>query len=116
MQHHWPGNVRELENIMTRASVLCGAGPITADQLRPWLIDSPAGLFDGSATQETASRIEVGMSLQDMERKLIETTLDHYQGHRAKTAQALGIGIRTLSNKLRSYGYAPREKSFVRAA
>jgi hypothetical protein len=32
------------------------------------------------------------------------------------TAQALGIGIRTLSNKLRSYGYAPREKSFVRAA
>lgn len=116
MQHHWPGNVRELENIMTRASVLCGAGPITADQLRPWLIDSPAGLFDGSATQEAASRIEVGMSLQDMERKLIETTLDHYQGHRAKTAQALGIGIRTLSNKLRSYGYAPREKSFVRAA
>jgi len=113
--HHWPGNVRELENIITRASVLCGQGPITADQLRPWLIDSPAGLLDDSS-QDATSRIEVGMSLQDMERKLIETTLDHYQGHRAKTAQALGIGIRTLSNKLRSYGYAPREKSFVRAA
>ena len=68
------------------------------------------------SAQDAAAHIEVGMSLQDMERKLIETTLDHYQGHRAKTAQALGIGIRTLSNKLRSYGYAPREKSFVRAA
>ena len=56
------------------------------------------------------------MSLQVMERRLIETTLEHYQGHRAKTAKALGIGIRTLANKLRSYGYAPREKSFVRAA
>jgi DNA-binding NtrC family response regulator len=114
--HHWPGNVRELENIITRASVLCGCGPITADQLRPWLIDSPAGSLDDPSTQDSSSHIEVGMSLQDMERKLIETTLDHYQGHRAKTAEALGIGIRTLSNKLRSYGYAPREKSFVRAA
>ncbi len=56
------------------------------------------------------------MSLQVMERRLIETTLDHYQGHRANTAKALGIGIRTLANKLRSYGYAPREKSFLRAA
>ena len=48
-----------------------------------------------------------------MERRLIEATLDHYGGHRARTAKALGIGIRTLSGKLRQYGYAPREKSYV---
>ena len=47
VNHHWPGNVRELENIITRASVLCGQEPVTADQLRPWLIDSPAFLPDG---------------------------------------------------------------------
>jgi len=116
VSHHWPGNVRELENIITRASVLCSGEPITADLLRPWMLDAPAlspeALVGGSA--ETS--FGLGMSLQDMERRLIETTLDHYQGHRAKTAQALGIGIRTLANKLRSYGYAPREKSCVRAA
>ena len=43
-------------------------------------------------------------------------TLERFDGHRAKTAEALGIGIRTLSGKLRSYGYAPREKDFVKAA
>ena len=44
-----------------------------------------------------------------MERRLIEATLEHFAGHRAKTAKALGIGLRTLSGKLRQYGYAPRE-------
>jgi DNA-binding NtrC family response regulator len=52
----------------------------------------------------------VGISLEEMERRLIEATLAHYEGHRARTAKALGIGIRTLSGKLRQYGYAPREK------
>jgi DNA-binding NtrC family response regulator len=57
-----------------------------------------------------------GLSLHDMERRLIESTLEHYGGHRAKTAEALGIGIRTLSGKLKEYGYAPRCKTFSRAA
>jgi DNA-binding NtrC family response regulator len=51
-----------------------------------------------------------------MERQLIETTLERFDGHRAKTAEALGIGVRTLSGKLRSYGYAPREKHFAKAS
>ena len=53
-------------------------------------------------------KVEEGMGL-------IEATLEHYSGHRAKTAKALGIGIRTLSGKLRQYGYAPREKTFSKA-
>ena len=44
------------------------------------------------------------------------STLEHYDGHRAKAAQALGIGIRTLTNKLRLYGYAPRARVFGKAA
>ncbi len=116
IQHQWPGNVRELENIITRASVLCGQSPVTADQLRPWLAETPALPTGGADDVAPDLSIAVGTSLQAMERRLIETTLDHYHGHRAKTAQALGIGIRTLANKLRSYGYAPRERSFVRAA
>ena len=51
-----------------------------------------------------------------MERRLIEATLEHFGGHRAKAAQALGIGIRTLTNKLRQYGYAPRARTFGKAA
>jgi len=108
--YHWPGNVRELENLMTRASVLGEQSTISADELRPWLIDS-----DRHSTRLETGEVPVGLSLQEMERKLIEATLQRFGGHRAHTAKALGIGVRTLSGKLRSYGYAPREKSFARA-
>jgi DNA-binding NtrC family response regulator len=114
-QYHWPGNVRELENLVTRASVLASDQAITADDLRGWLIDGESTARLTSAGTESAS-LSAGMKLEDMERKLIEATLDHYDGHRAKAAQALGIGIRTLTNKLRLYGYAPRAKVFARVA
>lgn len=118
-EYHWPGNVRELENLMTRASVLSTTDEIGADQLRPWLIEPPLDTNPGQTetctdaqTSNVPASVPVGSSLHDMERALIEATLDQFDGHREKTAKALGIGVRTLTNKLRSYGYAPRAKSF----
>jgi DNA-binding NtrC family response regulator len=103
LAYDWPGNVRELENIVTRASVLHPSADVGPDELRPWLL--------GAESQaEAGEDIPVGLSIEQMERKLIEATLAHHDGHRGKTAEALGIGVRTLSGKLRSYGYAPREK------
>jgi DNA-binding NtrC family response regulator len=107
--HHWPGNVRELENIITRASVLSNGTLVTADPLQRWLIAEPNAQCQGS--QDTAT-VPVGLSLHETERKLIEATLEHFDGHRGNTAKALGIGVRTLSGKLRQYGYAPRAKTF----
>lgn len=107
--YRWPGNIRELENIITRASVLNTGLAIQAEELRPWLI---AGADDAAPREE----LPVGISLRELERKLIQATLEHYDGHRAKTAEALGIGIRTLSGKLREYGYAPRAKRLEPAA
>jgi len=107
--YHWPGNVRELENIVTRASVLHAGKLVAADEIRTWLIDQ-------ESRQGPDRDMPLGLSLHEMERRLIEATLEHYGGHRAKTAEALGIGIRTLSGKLKEYGYAPRCKSFSRAA
>ena len=116
VHHHWPGNVRELENVITRASVLRTNDEIDADQLAGWLIADPTAGRGTLPDSPGAPSVEVGTSLQAMERTLIEATLDHFDGHRAKTAAALGIGVRTLANKLRSYGYAPRAKSLARAA
>ncbi len=133
-EYHWPGNVRELENIVTRASVLATGSPVTADELRPWLIaprpaslaapsfpamapsahGSPFANAISTAPAASASAAPVGLSLVDMERKLIEATLEQFGGHRAKTAEALGIGLRTLSGKLKTYGYAPRAKPAAR--
>jgi DNA-binding NtrC family response regulator len=122
LDYHWPGNVRELENIATRASVLSQKGHVRADELRRWLVGQADALDASRATGSLASGnavsgnavsgggLPVGVSLQEMERQLIEATLEHFDGHRARTAEALGIGVRTLSGKLRQYGYAPHAK------
>jgi DNA-binding NtrC family response regulator len=124
--YDWPGNVRELENIVARASVLNLGGPVRADELRTWISSdgstcSSHGHNANGSTHEYAPHISVlagqgganEFSLEAMERKLIEATLERFEGHRAKTAEALGIGLRTLSGKLKQYGYAPRARNFA---
>ncbi len=114
--YHWPGNVRELENIIAHASVLNVSGVVPADELREWM-SQPADGIDFSHPGVQSSAGQGGgteLSLESMERKLIEATLERFGGHRAKTAEALGIGLRTLSAKLKQYGYAPRTKSFAK--
>jgi DNA-binding NtrC family response regulator len=110
--YHWPGNVREMENLVTRASVLSAGRNVSADELRLWLIDPTGNAAPVAAAGQVTESIMAGTRLEDMERRLIEATLEHFGGHRAKAAQALGIGIRTLTNKLRQYGYAPRARTF----
>jgi DNA-binding NtrC family response regulator len=110
--YSWPGNVRELQNIITRACVLNQGRPITAAELRPWLREDGLRSEERGTTAEAT--LDVGdMTLDEMERRLIVTTLKRCDGHRAKAAEKLGIGLRTLSGKLRMYGYAPREKDFA---
>jgi len=46
----------------------------------------------------------VGMTLDEMEEQLIRLTLERFNGHRAKTAAALGIGLRTLTTKIKGLG------------
>jgi transcriptional regulator with GAF, ATPase, and Fis domain len=106
--YRWPGNVRELQNVITRACVLSPGELIRADLIRPWLAN-----LERSASSDCPAG---NLTLDEAERRMIVTTLERFSGHRAKTAEALGIGIRTLSGKLRSYGYAPREKDFARTS
>jgi DNA-binding NtrC family response regulator len=109
-EYAWPGNVRELENLMTRATVLALDSHISASDLAPWL----------SSANPIASTTPAGegpvVRLDDMERQLIESTLEKFGGHRGKTAEALGIGVRTLANKMRAYGYGPRDRTFAKTA
>jgi DNA-binding NtrC family response regulator len=108
--YHWPGNVRELENLITRACVLNQGAAIAAAEIRPWL-QQPEAVGEGPAAKPAS-----GGSLDDMEREMIVATLERFGGNRGKAAVALGIGVRTLSGKLRAYGYAPRTKEFSTAS
>ncbi|MEZ6066438.1 MAG: sigma 54-interacting transcriptional regulator [Planctomycetaceae bacterium] len=90
-------NVRQLRNILSRCCSLFIGSDVTADMIRPWL---------ENADEESVD--EPGLTLREMERKLIEATFNRYAGNREMTAKALQIGLRTLSGKLREYGYPPR--------
>jgi len=94
--YRWPGNVRELQNVCERAFVLCGDGPIDATLIEPWLSTELKG-------QGMNRPMRPGHMMEDMERALIEQTLVQYNGHREKTAKALGIGVRTLGMKLKKW-------------
>jgi two-component system, NtrC family, response regulator HydG len=94
-QYHWPGNVRELENLMERVSILGTAEVITAEAIKGWL--------NVGESKPTPAETPEGTRLADMERQLIERTLEKFNGHRLKTAQALGIGVRTLGMKLKRW-------------
>lgn len=92
----WPGNVRELENICRRAFTLCQGDVITSDLIEPWLRSSTPPV-------ESFGPLRDGRMLEDMERQLIERTLAKFNGHRANTAKALGMGVRTLGMKLKQW-------------
>ncbi len=95
--YHWPGNVRELENVCERAAVLCQDEKIDGPLIEPWLASSDVKV-------ETLVRVaRPGFLMEDMERALIEQTLVKFNGHREKTAKALGIGVRTLGMKLKKW-------------
>ncbi len=95
--YNWPGNVRELENVVSRCCALADAKFLTAEMVAPWL-----------AGEAESHPVSISLSLREMERKLIETTFTRFNGNRELTARALKIGLRTLSGKLREYGYPPR--------
>jgi two-component system, NtrC family, response regulator HydG len=96
-RYAWPGNVRELQNIVERAMVLeAEPGLVRAVTIEPWL---------KSAKAPTTAAVDnlAGKPLADIEKQVILTTLRRFQGHRLKTAGALGIGVRTLGMKLKKW-------------
>jgi len=96
----WPGNARELRNVLERAVILCGEGPIQMEHL-------PAGFAGASRRPVPAMGTVVlapGMTVEEAERELIRITLEHARRNRTRAAAMLGISVKTLFNKLKQYG------------
>jgi DNA-binding NtrC family response regulator len=129
MQHMWPGNVRELKNCIERAFILGD----TILELAPLLHSSVRSVEQGSSAERAdAARghdseamsgeragaefaadrgrldIRVGSRIHDMERSLIEATLDYFKGNKRRAADTLGCSLKTLYNKLN--GYSQRQE------
>lgn len=91
MDYDWPGNIRELENAVERAVILAKGKVL-----------KPENFFVGTTFREREPHGEA-TTLAEMERRLILRTLREEGGNRTRTAQRLGISVRTLRNKLRQY-------------
>jgi len=96
LMHHypWPGNVRELRNVLERAVVTCAGDTIMPSNLSPTLTDGHDSDHMGVA---------VGLTLADAERRFILQTLASTANNKARTAEILGIALKTLHNKLKEY-------------
>ena len=129
--HHWKGNVRELENTMHRAILLATGDNIdetaiilTGENLLrennesgspvPSLASATASASAPSPLvknpQDTANQVALnnqgemlGKTVAEVEQRLIIDTLQHCLGNRTHAATILGISIRTLRNKLKTY-------------
>ncbi len=97
-QYSWPGNIRELKNCIESMVVLAHGDVLDVEDIPSHIL-----LLNGEEKAQEQKSL-VGMSLAEMERKLIENTLASVKGNRGASAKLLGIGERTLYRKLDRYG------------
>lgn len=94
-KHDWPGNVRELKHAVERAFILADDA-ITLEHI---IIEAPL-----LPTQEAP--VPTDMTLEEVEKTVINATLEDLEGNKTETASKLGISVKTLYNKLEKYSDA----------
>jgi DNA-binding NtrC family response regulator len=103
-RYDWPGNVRELRNVVERC-VLIADGPTFP---KMWLQLSPTGVLPVGPNLHPSEGLYIpldgSMDLDDMDRYIIETTLNSHQGNVTAAARALGTTRETLRYRVRKYG------------
>ncbi len=110
----WPGNVRELVNVLERAILLCNDAAIEPHHLP---IEMPAPGRRTAVVRRTDGHIELelptgGITLDEVERALIEATLKRTRGNVSRAAELMGTSRGALRNKLTRYKIDAR--SFAR--
>jgi two-component system NtrC family response regulator len=92
VQHVWPGNVRELANVIEHATILCDAGPIRNEHLPQHFATRQ---LQGAARQRRGV-----ITLRELEIEAIHEALERNDGNKPKSADELGVSLKTLYNKL----------------
>ncbi|MBO1113758.1 sigma-54-dependent transcriptional regulator [Bordetella petrii] len=96
LSYDWPGNVRELRNVVQRAFIL--ADTVVEAEFRR---RTPAPDARGGA--DDALCFPIGTPLSQAQRDVILATLAHHDGDKQRTADTLGVSLKTLYNRLGAY-------------
>lgn len=102
-KHHWPGNVRELRNVVERC-VLLSEGAVFPEQWLQLTSSSTGPSQRSSGDSGVFIPLDGSMDLDDMDRFIIETSLNSHQGNVTAAARALGTTRETLRYRVRKYG------------
>ena len=94
--YSWSGNVRELKNVVQRAFIL-SSDVLTIEEHLSDLSTKKPTMHEGFLN------FSVGTPLADAQREIILATLKHFSGNKRLTAEALGISLKTLYNRLKEY-------------
>jgi DNA-binding NtrC family response regulator len=94
--HSWPGNVRELKNCVERSYVL--SDDVVKIDIQPVL-----DVADSDPDHGDCLRLPIGITMADAERELFLATLRHCGGNKRRTADVLGVSLKTVYNKLLGY-------------
>ena len=97
-EHNWPGNVRELENAIERAVVMCRGEELG-------VVDLPSSVVPANTN---GTPMIPGCTIEDLEKYAILQTLESTGGSTSKAAAILGMSVRKIQYKVRSYGEAPK--------
>jgi two-component system response regulator HydG len=92
-QYRWPGNVRELQHAVERAVILSQGKML-----------EPADFVFRKDTTSTLSPVNETLQLEDMERQLIQQTMQKYRGSITDVARELGLSRQALYRRLEKFG------------
>ena len=96
--YDWPGNVRELINTLHRYVTL-GEVDFLGEQTI-----APGGEITNFGDNTRHGKIALDQTVADYEKATIVNALKNHDGHKIKTAAALGISRASLYNKMKKYG------------
>jgi DNA-binding NtrC family response regulator len=107
-EYPWPGNVRELKNVVHRAFILADKELDLTASIGPSKLIVPSQPSD-------CVTLQLGSRLADAEQKLICATLGHCGGNKTRTAEMLGVSLKTLYNRLNEYETKPANNETLRS-
>jgi DNA-binding NtrC family response regulator len=96
--HAWPGNVRELQNVIERAVLLA-----KGNKIEPLDLPFDNGSLPEGGAQSAGWDVPPNMTLEDIEKLVIEKTLQRTGGNKQAAANMLGIYRPRLYSKIRKY-------------